>query len=186
MYLAIFIFIIAVLVTVLLIPLSVTFSFGEKNYLKLKFGIIPINLKFSKQKGKKAEQKNKSSDKKEKSEKTSFLEKFFCALAAFYNSERQIKKALKISEAEINAEIGTGDAAATGFSVGIIYAEIYKLFAFFSCIFTVNAPKVTVTPCYSDDPCAKASGRVKVKTTFLAIGIASVKFYIEYRACRLK
>ena len=160
-------------------PIRLYISYKDKKAdIKLAFGNIKFNIPIKEKK------KNSESKSQEKTEKKDAFEKFkiFCAiLQAFYDTSDSLRKTIIIERLKLDAVFGTGDAAFTGMAVGFSYAEIYKLAAFISEIFTVYPPKITITPNFGEEFIFSAEAESIIKTKAAHIISTAWKFYKNYR-----
>lgn len=171
-----------IILLLLLLPLNAFISFeNKKTSISVKFAFIPINIGGGKSKKSRIPKKeNEGNKKQEKSEAAIYGA--VRLLNAFYSSSKQIRRTVKIEKLNLSAVYGSGDAAATGFIIGIFYAEIYKLIGFFSSIFTVDPPSITVKPSYADEPAFEYSGSVKIKSTLFNLILSGMIFYLNYKS----
>lgn len=134
-----------------------------------------------------SEERSETTKKKNKkaSRKTSSAvsgpDRLFCALQAFYDASDRIRRALRIEKLDLTVRLSTGDAAATGFLVGIAYAEFYKLTAFLACLFTVRAPQATFEPVFSDDRLCEVTFDGIIQTNLAHSICAGAVLYLSYR-----
>ena len=172
--------IILVLALILFIPLKADISYTAK---KIKIGLAAGPFRIKMKKADKAKEKAPAeSEKKAGNEKKLSFDDGINLLSAFYESSRAIRRTVKVEKLELSALYGSGDAAATGFLIGIAYAEIYKLIGLVSCIFTVDPPIITITPCYEDEPVFDSEFELRVKTNAAKALYTAVKFYKKYKS----
>lgn len=185
----VFAVILILLSIILFMPVTLYAEYkNKKAEIKIKYGFISINpLKFrnkknSKQKKKITDGENDidTSKKDENKENKKSFDDFLNIISAFYEASDAIKKAVKVEKLNINATYGSSDVAFTGMAIGLAYAEIYKLFAAVSCIFTVNAPVITITPDFSEKNILEIDGEGIVKTDAAHIIFAGIKFYTKF------
>lgn len=174
--------IIFLLAVILFVPLKVNVSYKKKNMkFDVKFGPFHIKLKGA-DKGKKQNTEPVKDSEKNDSERKLSFDDCINLLSALYETSKTIKRAVKVEKLELSALYGSGDAAATGFLIGIAYAEIYKLIGFLSCIFTVSLPVITITPCYDDEPVFSLDFDLIIKSNAAKIIYTAIKFYTKYKA----
>lgn len=171
----------------LFVPVRLVVEYEKKQLsIKIKYGILSFCVTKKRKTGKARPKKKirEKSENKKKEEGTGDgkLDTFFNLLTAFYDTSDLIRKSIKIEKLNVNAVYGNGDAAFTGMAIGIAYAEIYKLIAFLSCIFTVEPPVVTITPDYSDETIFDAELFCIVKAKPAHIIFAYLKFIKRYKA----
>lgn len=171
-----------ILLLLLLLPLGIFVSF-ENNSIRIsvKLAFIPVNIGSGKSKKSRMPKKENAENKK-REEGEAAIYGAVRLLNAFYSSSRQIRRTVKIEKMNLSAVYGSGDAAATGFIIGIFYAELYKLIGFFSSIFTVGPPSITVKPSYADEPVLEYSGSVKIKATLFNLILSGMIFYLNYKS----
>lgn len=174
---------IGLMAILLFMPLRVIISYeSKKAELKLKFGLFEFKPKSkSKLRGKKAKSDERALG-KEKQDDNLLPDKITNMLSAFYETSGAVKRAVRIERLEFSAVYGSGDAAATGFLVGIAYAEIYKLIGIISCVFTVVPPVITISPYYGDDPKLDIDFHAIVKTNAAKAIYTAVKFIKKYKS----
>lgn len=175
------------IVGLLFIPVRLVVEYRKKQLnIKIKYGILSFCVtkkrKASTAKPKKKAKKKSENKKKEEGSGDGKLDAFFNLLTAFYDTSDLIRKSIKIDKLNVNAVYGNGDAAFTGMAIGIAYAELYKLIAFLSCIFTVEPPVLTIAPDYSDEPKFDAELFCIVKAKMAHIIFAYLKFIKRYKA----
>ncbi len=172
--------IILALALILFIPLKADVSYKEKK-IKIDLAAGPFRIKM-----KKADKVKKKApaegEKKAGNEKKLSFDDGINLLSALYESSRAIRRTVKVEKLELSALYGSGDAAATGFLLGIAYAEIYKFIGLVSCIFTVNPPVITISPCYEDEPKFNLEFELRVKTNAAKALYTAVKFYKKYKS----
>lgn len=173
---------------ILFMPVTLYAEYKDKKAeISIKYGFININpLNFRKKKtskqGKKIIDGENDIVTSEKSENKKSFDDFINIISAFYEASDAIKKAVKIEKLNIDATYGSSDVAFTGMAIGLAYAEIYKFFAAVSCIFTVNAPVITITPDFSEKDIFEIDGEGIVKTDAAHIIFAGIKFYTKFKS----
>lgn len=175
--------VVLIFAAMLFIPAKISFSYRDKKAeVGIKYGILKKeNILSLRKKRTKATEKP---EKKSASSGDGGIDAFFNILSAFYEVSDLIRKSIKIEKLTLNARYGNADAAFTGMAIGIFYAEIYKLISFVSCVFTVTAPSITVTPDYSDEPVLEAEFGGIVKAKPVHIIIVCIKYMKKYKSYR--
>lgn len=169
---------IALLALLLFMPVRAIVMYeSQKAGLIIKFG--PFKLKGKKR----APKKNGAGEEKDKKpEEKKPYDRILNLIGALYETSGTIKRAIRVESLKLNSRFGSGDAAATGFLVGIAYAEIYKFIGLISCVFTVKPPVITIEPDYGDEPVFNADFRTVIKTNAAKAIYTAVKFYKKYKS----
>lgn len=170
-----------VLIILALLFLKITLSIksvkktGEsfKTEITLKALGLRIDLLKYIRKKDKPQKPVKQSTKQEKSEdKKSFKEKLKTLFVnirrgryTYLLSKKYVCRKIKIDNLDFSVAFGLDDAAHTGVSTGVLWANIYNIYGFLDKLFLIKSHKFNVTPVFDDevfemDFCATAHFRI--------------------------
>ena len=176
-FIAVFIALLAIL---LFMPVRAIVSYeSKKAEFIIKFGPFKLN---GKKKAPKKKDETEEEKKEKKPEEKNPHDRILNLIGALYETSGAIKRAIRVESLKLNARFGSSDAAATGFLVGLAYAEIYKFIGLISCVFTVKPPVITIEPDYGDEPVFNADFRTVIKTNAAKAIYTAVKFYTKYKS----
>lgn len=139
-----------VILLILFVPVSVSFSFSERADFKIKIlGFTVYSLYEAGQKiDVKEEKKNKNDD--DQSKATDILKTvktYFGVITDMLKVlYRYLKSSLKIKNLDFSITYGLGDAAITGIFSGAVYTAVSTFYAYIINNFTVRRHSVNVNP----------------------------------------
>ena len=156
--------------------------------LSVNFGKVKIKIPSGKKNKTENKDKKKADSKEVKQKKKSQKDddfggfrKFCAALQALYDTSDSVRKTIVAEKLEVSADYGAEDAAFTGMAIGFAYAEVYKLIGFISVIFTVETPKIVITPVFNQGSVFKLEAEGIIKTKAAHIISTALKFYFNYK-----
>ena len=137
--------------------------------------------------------KEKSKQKEKPKEKKPFKEKLKTLFVnirrgryTYLLSKRYVCRKIKIDNLDFSVVFGLDDAAHTGVSTGVLWANIYNIYGFLDKLFLIKSHKFNVTPVFDDevfemDFCATAHFRIlNIVAMAFAIMINYVKSGKKY------
>ena len=180
--------VVLLLLAIAYLPLRLRIIYKDKSLSVTAYVAgLPIHIGKGKKDKKQREDKTKAITKELKknggdtTSGLSAVDKFFCVLSAFYDASTRIRRALRVEKLDLKVRMSSGDAATTGFLVGVAYAEFYKLVAFLACLFTVEAPVAEFQPVFSDDVLLELTFDGIIRTNLAHSICAGTALYLSYR-----
>lgn len=145
--------ILIILICILFLPLKIEASFREKQLAVRVFlvGIPVFKLKPS-LKEKKEQQPSKTPEEKvEKLEKDTRTlgEKIKHFADVFTTAVKMLRKYVSIENVSLKIDVGTGEAATTAVSTGVIWGAVYGLLGIIGSIMYINKHNVQINPVYT-------------------------------------
>lgn len=141
--------ILIILIGILFLPLKIEASYGEK-YIPVKIFIagIPV-FKFTPKKTQKQPDRSPN-EKAVKLEKDMWTigERIKHFADLYTTTVRLLKKYVSIDSVKLQIDVGTGDAASTAISTGVLWGAVYGLLGIIGSIMYINKHDVHINPVY--------------------------------------
>ena len=151
-----------ILVIIMLLPVKAGIVFDEGKLLT-ELKLLCFKFKLKKTKGKK-----KKDAPKKKSEEAVFSDKY-----------------LNVKELTVNLTVGTGDAATTAVSVGVLWGIVYNFIGALGLFLYIDNPNVSVNPDYSESK-FKSKVQCIISTRIVYIIIIMISILIKNKVRRKK
>lgn len=175
-----------ILVIIMLLPVKAGIVFDEGKLLT-ELKLLCFKFKLKKTKGKK-----KKDAPKKKSEEAVFSDKLIKAQERllhfsdiYAHTSRLTKKYLNVKELTVNLTVGTGDAATTAVSVGVLWGIVYNFIGALGLFLYIDNPNVSVNPDYSESK-FKSKVQCIISTRIVYIIIIMISILIKNKVRRKK
>ncbi len=172
----------------LFIPIGVGLKYENEVLAVFKIGALkfssPLNIKDGKKK--KKERKEPTKEPEKKLEKGIDKLDFFLDLMGDFR--RFIRKTTTVSDFEVRIKIGTGDAASTAVTVGVIWSLLGALTGLIDLLAEVKKPVYEVKPEYGEAVFSITAGGIIVTRIayIIAAAIVFVWKYLKYKKSKTK
>ena len=140
---------------ILFLPLRVSIKYNNKLSYSLSLGGIPVPMpEGNKKKHRKQKEKESEADKKEDSHEdfSDKLEKSAGRISKYIDILKAAlhltKKYIHMDKLTVQISSGTGEAASTAVSIGILWGSVYSVIGLIGQIITMEAPVININPDY--------------------------------------
>ena len=174
-------------VCIFLLPFKVIIELNDRKII-FKFFLSGIPVGKLRQKEKNEDSKNVSTNDKVKNTEKSIItlsEKIKKIRELFKTTVKLTKKYIRIENITVDIEEGTGDAASTAVSAGILWTTVYSLISAIGRIASINKHNVQITPVYSES-LFSVNGKCIIKTRIVYIIFIAVTILYKRKAKKAK
>ena len=174
------------LVIILFLPLRAEISFNDGKLLaNLKLLFFKIKLKNNKDKKKKAATKKKSEEAVFSDKLIRLQEKLLHFSDIYKKTSRLTRKYLNVKKLTVHITAGTGDAATTAVSVGVLWGIVYNFIGALGLFLYIDNPDVSITPDYNESK-FKSNLQCIISTRIVYIIIIMISILINNKVRRKK
>ena len=175
------------LICILYSPFKVVILVNDRKVIFrfLLFG-IPVG-KYNQKEKSNASGDSSTNDKVKETEKSviTLSEKIKRVHEVFRTTVKLTKKYITIEDIILDIKEGTGDAASTAISAGILWTTVYSLISALGKIASINKHNVQITPVYSDS-LFSVNGKCIIKTRIVYIIFIAVTILYKRKARKAK
>ena len=184
MAIAIISVILILLILLLIAPVKVLIQYENE---KLKLNVFLYGIKVFSLKKEEASPPKEPEEKVEKFEKdTKKLSlKFSDTLNLCKTAVRLLRKYVSVKCVELRINVGTGDAASTAISTGILWAAVYNLLGIVGRIMYIDKHTVEISPVYVGQV-FDATGKCIIKSRVVYIIIIAISILFKIKSLKGK
>lgn len=174
--------ILAVLLIVLFIPIGIGAKYENGAFVIVKVAFlafdIPINKIIGKPSAKKDAKKEEKEQKPEEEIEKSIVGLDFI-LSLFGKFRRFVRKGIRLKDFVLKITFGTGDAASTAVTTGLLWSLTYNLLGLIDKLMIVDKPDVNVEPLFNTATFSAVAKGI-IQTTLAHIIATAIIFAYKY------